>query len=209
VVRIAEPHPPGGSWRPRLPSVPPTQRARFARAGLTAASVWAVGALFVSVVPTYAATLLGTHNLALLGAISAVMLGTACATQVLSLRRGLPPATGQYLGLVLAVGLIALVAAFPPRSLLILIAAAVLAGAGLGLGFVGAQTQINQLAPAQRRGEVTAAFITCLYSGVTVAAVGVGLLSDALSLFAAVSVVAGVIAATALLTAVWHWRTAD
>ncbi len=56
---------------------------------------------------------------------------------------------------------------------------------------------------------MTAAFITCLYSGVTVAAVGVGLLSDALSLFAAVSVVAGVIAATALLTAVWHWRTAD
>ncbi|HYY81582.1 MAG TPA: MFS transporter [Actinomycetes bacterium] len=209
VLRLPEPHPPGGHWRPQLPSVRAGQRARFARAGLTAGSVWAVGALFLSVVPLYASTLLKTGNLALLGGITAVMLATACAAQVVSLRRGLPPATGQFAGLVLLVaGLAALVAAFPPRSLALLLVAAVLAGAGLGLGYVGAQTRINQLAPPERRGEVTAAFITCVYTGVTIAAVSVGLLSDALSLFAAVAIVAVAIAATATATTAWH-RTGE
>jgi MFS family permease len=206
VLRIPEPHPPGGRWRPQVPSVPAPQRARFARAALTGAAVWAVGALFLSVVPTYASTVLKTHDLALLGAISAVMLGSACAAQTFSLRRGVRPVTGLVL---LVLGLAALVAAFPPRSLALLLAAAVLAGAGLGLGFVGAQTQINRLAPAERRGEVTAAFITCVYAGVAVAAIGVGLLSDALSLFAAVSIVAAVIAATAIVAAVWQRRTTE
>ena len=209
VLRIPEPHLPGGRWRPQVPSVPAPQRARFARAALTGAAVWAVGALFLSVVPLYASTLLKTGNLALLGGITAVMLATACAAQVVSLRRGLPPATGQFAGLVLLVaGLAALVAAFPPRSLALLLVAAVLAGAGLGLGYVGAQTRINQLAPPERRGEVTAAFITCVYTGVTIAAVSVGLLSDALSLFAAVAIVAVAIAATATATTAWH-RTGE
>jgi predicted MFS family arabinose efflux permease len=135
-----------------------------------------------------------------------VMLGTACGAQAFSLRRGVRPATGLVL---LVLGLAALVAAFPPRSLALLLTAAVLAGAGLGLGFVGAQTQVNRLAPAERRGEVTAAFITCIYAGVAVTAIGVGLLSDALSLFAAVSIVAAAIAATAILAAIWQRRTTE
>jgi hypothetical protein len=36
-------------------AVPAPLRAPFARAGLTGAAVWAVGALFLSVVPSYAA----------------------------------------------------------------------------------------------------------------------------------------------------------
>ena len=74
-----------------------------------------------------------------------------------------------------------------PRSLpLLLLAAAVLAGAGLG--FVGAQIQINHLAPDEQRGEVTAAFVTCVYLAVNVAPIDVGLPGDALSLFAAVGI---------------------
>lgn len=208
VATLRIPEPPvrrGGRWRPRWPSVPRRRRADFARAGLTGAAVWAVGALFLSVVPSYAGTVLKSHNLALLGAVTAVMLGTACLAQTVSLRVHLHPAAGQPIGLlVLVAGLIALVGAFPSRSLPLLLAAAVLAGTGLGLGLVGAQTQVNQLAPGERRGEVTAAFTTCVYLGVTVAATGVGLLSDALSLFAAVGVVSGVIAVVAAATAAWH-----
>ncbi|GIH20065.1 MFS transporter [Rugosimonospora africana] len=204
-LRVPEPPVPGGRWRPQWPSVPRERRSEFARAGLTGGAVWAVGALFLSVVPTYAGTVLKTHDLALLGAVTAVMLGTACVAQVVSLRAGLRSATGQLIGLlVLIAGLIALVGAFPPRSLPLLLIAAVLAGTGLGLGFIGAQTQVNHLAPQQRRGEVTAAFITCVYLGVTVAAVSVGLLSDVLSLFAGVSVVSVGIIAVAAATAVWH-----
>jgi MFS family permease len=208
VLQIPERRPPAGRWRPQLPSVPLQIRSDFARAGLTGAAVWSVGAMFLSVVPTYAGTLVGTHNLAVLGAITAVMLGTACVAQAGSLRSGLRPATSQVAGLLCLVGgLAALVGAFPPRSLPLLLLAAVLAGAGLGLGFIGAQTQINQIVPRERRGEVTAAFITCVYLGVSVAAIGLGLLGDALSMYAAVSIVSAVISATALASAGWHWAS--
>jgi len=207
VMRIPEPHPPSGNWRPQLPSVPAGKRAEFARAGLTGASVWAVGALFLSVVPSYAGTLLRTGNLALLGAITSVMLGSACAAQAVCQRTSIPPTVVQAVGLLtLVAGLAALVAAFPARLLVLLLAAAVLAGVGLGLGSVGAQAEVNGLAPEERRGEVTAAYITCIYTGVAVTSVAAGLLSGVISLFAAVTVVAAVVAVTAVTVALWHVR---
>jgi MFS family permease len=208
VLRIPEAQPSGGSWRPQWPSVPAESRTKFIRAGLTAASVWAVGALFLSVIPTYAGTLLKTHNLAVLGAISALMLATACLAQAVSLRVRLAPPIGQLAGLLaLVAGLVALVVASPLASPPLLAVAAVLSGTGLGLGFVGAQTQLNGLAPAERRGEVTAAFITCVYLGVSVASIGVGVLSDVLSQFPAVAIVSAVISVAAILTALWHGRS--
>ena len=60
-----------GRLRVVRPSVPPEIRVLFTRVSVTGAAVWAVAALFLSVVPSYAADLLDTSNLALLGAISA------------------------------------------------------------------------------------------------------------------------------------------
>src|ERR1700754_293489 len=68
------------------PSVPPEIRVLFARASVTGAAVWATAALFLSVVPSYAADLLDTSNLALLGAVSAVMLAASCAAQIAARR---------------------------------------------------------------------------------------------------------------------------
>ena len=108
---------PGASSAGRItivrPSVPPEIRGLFARVSLTGAAVWAVAALFLSVVPSYAAELLDTSNLALLGAVSA-----AHARRVLRRadRRAAPSAHArmQADGLVLlAAGLLALVARLP------------------------------------------------------------------------------------------------
>jgi predicted MFS family arabinose efflux permease len=82
--------------------------------------------------------------------------------------------------------------------------AAVLAGSGLGLGYFGAQADINRLAPPDRRGEVTAAFITCIYASVAVTAISTGLVSDALSLATAVAITGTVVALTAAATIAWH-----
>ena len=210
VARIEEPREPTGEWRLQTPSVPAAVRVPFVRAGLTGASVWAVGALFLSVVPSYAAKLLDTSDLALLGAISAVMLATACLAQTVSVRGALAPDRAQPMGLALLVaGIGALVTAFPAHSLALVLLAAVLAGTGLGFGYFGSQAQINRLAPAERRGEVTAAFITCLYSGVTVTVITTGLLSDAISLYTAVAVAGIAVAAVALTTAGWHLGADD
>lgn len=205
VLAIREPHPPSGSWRLQKPSVPAPSREPFARASLTCAAVWAVGALFLSVVPTYAADLLDTTNLALLGAITAVMLATACAVQAVCLRGAITPRRAQPLGLMLLIaGLAALVSAFPLHALLLVLAAALLAGSGLGLGYFGAQSDINRLAPPEQRGEVTAAFITCVYASVSVTAISTGLLSDAFSLATAVAITGSAVALAATVATVWH-----
>ncbi|MGW1916872.1 SDR family NAD(P)-dependent oxidoreductase [Streptomyces sp. NPDC002076] len=157
------------------------------------ATVWAVAALFLSVVPSYAGGLLYSRNLALLGTVVAVMLAASCAGQLAS-RHGLRPRTAQILGLVLlAAGLAALALAFAAHSLPLVLAGAVLAGLGHGLGFLGAQTDVNDLAPGERRGEVTAAYYTCIYLGVGGSVVGVGLVTEAAALSTAVFIVSAVI----------------
>jgi MFS family permease len=210
VLAIDEPREPSGEWRLARPSVPAGATARFARSSLTCASVWAVGALYLSVIPSYASKLLGTNDLALLGAISALMLAAACPVQVLGVRGLVSPRRAQPAGLVMLVaGLVALVLAFPAKSLVLVLVAALLAGIGLGLGYFGSQAEINQLAPPERRGEVTAAFITCLYTGVSITVITVGIVSDQLSLRTAVTGASIVIAAVALATTVWHLTRRD
>jgi MFS family permease len=210
VLRIPEPGRATGRWRPQRPSVPAPIRRRFARASLTCATCWAVGALFLSVVPSYAAELLDTSDLALLGAISATMLAMACVAQMVSLRGTMTPRRAQPTGLaLLIVGVAALVLAFPLHALPLVLAAAVLAGSGLGFGYFGSQAEINDLAPGQRRGEVTAAFIACVYLGVTVTAISTGLLADASSLSAAVAAAGGTITIFATAGIAWHLASAE
>jgi MFS family permease len=188
------------------PSVPPEIRELFARVSVTGAAVWAVAAFFLSVVPSYAADLLDTSNLALLGAVSALVLATSCAAQIAA-RDARDYARLQAAGLLLlAAGLLALVLAFPTRSLLVLLAAGLLAGAGHGLAFLGAQTQLNLAAPPDRRGEVNAAFYTLIYLGVATAVISTGLLTLRFSLPTAVTAFATAIALIALLTSLWHLK---
>jgi MFS family permease len=205
VLSISEPVQASGAWRIQRPSVPAAVRGRFARASLSGASVWAVGALFLSVVPSYAAQLLHTSDLALLGAITALMLATSCVAQVALLRIDTRPSDAQPAGLVMmAVGVVLLVLAFPLHSLAPVLVAAILAGSGLGVTLFGAQKDINQLAPKDRRGEVTAAFISCLYGGVALTSVATGLLADGFGLSTSVAIIGGILAAVALATCVWY-----
>ncbi|MBF6064415.1 MFS transporter [Nocardia terpenica] len=193
------------STRPPF-GIPADIRIPFARIGITVGTAWSVGALYTSVVPSYAVGLLHTRNLAVLGAVAFVMLATAAASQLVL--RSVPSRSAQSVGLgLLTVGLVALVVAFPTGSALWLVGSAVLDGLGLGLAFLGAQAELNRIAPPRHRAELAAAFNVCLYCGVAFPVVGVGLLADGTSLFAAVTAFAAGIGALATLTAVWT-RTA-
>ena len=193
-----------GRWQVTRPAVPAEIRRPFARIALTAAVLWAAVAMFLSIVPSYAAKLLQTSNLALLGVITAVMLAASCAAQVVA-HRGIASRRAQQGGLVLlALGLAGLVAASPLGSLALLLTAAVLTGTGHGIGFLYAQDDLNRIAPGDRRGEVTAAFITCIYVAVAGSVITVGLLDTRVSLAVAVGIVAAVLAATSLAAAAWH-----
>jgi MFS family permease len=194
-------------WRIQRPRVPKEIRGQFARVSLTAAVVWAAVALYLSIVPSYVGQLLGTHNLALLAMVSAVALVSSFLTQIVSQRRRPSPQLSQAFGLaVLAAGLIALVIAAPLRSLPLLLVGAFMAGVGHGVAFLNAQEELNELAPDERRGEVTAAFIGCIYFLVATGVISTGLLDLRFSLSVAVGAVSVVLAATAIAGAVWQWR---
>jgi MFS family permease len=196
-------------WRIQRPRVPHAIRLDFARVSVTAAAVWASVALFISIVPKYSGHLLHTGNLALLGAIGGTALGASCAGQIVGTRLGLSRSSAQALGLgLLALGLVALVVAAPAGSLALLLAGAVATGLGHGLGFLNAQDELNAIAPARHRGEVTSAFIACIYAFVGTAVLAIGLLDRRVSLSVAVGAVALVVAAVALATLAWQSRVA-
>ncbi len=191
--------------RPRLPE----DRPRFARVSITAGLCWATVALFLSIVPSYAAQLLHTSNLALFGLLAAMALAASSVAQVGFLRLGADRGWGtrrsQAAGLVLlAAGLLALVTAAPTGSLPLLLIAACAAGVGHGVGFLNAQHELNLLAPENRRGEVTAAFIACVYVAVATATLATGALAQAVSLTTAVVSVGAVLAAGCLSMALWQ-----
>jgi MFS family permease len=197
----------GTPWRLQAPGVPADIRASFARVAITAAAVWGVAGLYLSVVPSYVTDITGMTNLAVIGLLAAVMPLASCAAQVLS--RGVSSAaTTQAAGLgLLALGLVGLVAAAPTGLVSVLVAGAVLSGVGHGIAFLAAQHDLNTIAPPERRGEVTAAFVTCIYLGVSVSAIGVGVLADLASLSVGVAAFGVVTGTAALAVAAWHLLT--
>jgi hypothetical protein len=195
-------------WRIEWPRVPAEIRRPFLRVSLTSATVWATLALFLSIVPSYASDLLHTDNLALLALIAAVALLASCASQIAVTHLRGRAARDEAIGLsLLAGGLVALVVAAPLHSLPLMIASAICAGVGHGLAFLNAQQELNEIAPEARRGEVTAAFIACIYALLAVAVVGSGLLNEYLSLTVAVAVVAAALAVLAVVIATWQLVT--
>lgn len=193
-------------WRPQWPRVPVEIRSSFARVSVAAGLVWATLALYLSVVPSYIADLLSTSNLALLGANSALACAASAAAQVVAQRRtrgDVVRGDGQALGLgLLTVGLVLLVASAALHSLVTVLLAAVVIGAGHGVTILDAQDELNSVAPDDRRAEVTAAFVCVIYTLVGAAVVGVGLLGEAMALTRAVAVVGVVLAVAAAGAAV-------
>jgi len=188
----------GVRWRPTRPSVPPDLRA-FAATTAAATVAWAVAGLFLAIVPSYLALLLGTDNLALLGGLVFLMLAISCAAQVAG--RGLDARHAQLAGLVgLIAGLAGVALAFPTRSLVVFLAGATLTGVGHGLTWIGTTSTLNRIAPDERRAEVTSTYFAVIYLGVAVSAIGVGALADAVPLQWAVYSFAGVATVAALAT---------
>jgi MFS family permease len=197
LLRVAAP-PRRGRWRPsRLNR--PAQGRMFAAATAAATVAWAVAGLFLSVVPSYLAALAETDNLVLLGGVVFLMLALSCAAQLAG--GGIDPRPAQLAGLVAMVaGLVAVVLAFPARSLTVFVVGAVLAGLGHGCIWIGATSTVNRIAPDAQRAEVASTYFAVTYLVPAVLGIGVGVLADAVSLELAVYVFSGTAAVTALAT---------
>jgi MFS family permease len=195
-------------WRPQWPRVPAEIRRSFFRVALTAGVTWAALSLFLSIVPAFAEHVLRARNLAVLAGIAALALFASFVAQAVMGRREGSHRRDQALGLVLlALGLGGLVAAAPTGSLALLVAGAVAAGVGQGVAFLTAQEELNELAPDERRGEVTAAFIACIYLLIAIFAIASGLLASAFSLDVSIEATGSAIVAVSLGAAGWQLAT--
>jgi MFS family permease len=198
----------GEPWRPQWPRVPAEIRRPFLRVALTGGVGWAAISLYLSIVPSYAASLLHTHALALLAAVATTALVASSAIQALMALRPGSLRRDQALGcLLVAVGLAGMILAAPIRSFVVLLLGALVAGAGQGLAFLTAQEELNELAPDERRGEVTAAFIAATYACVAGWVIASGVLALWMSLPNAVEAAAASLIVVALGTAAWHAAT--
>jgi hypothetical protein len=73
---------------------------------------------------------------------------------------------------------------------------------------VSALEELNDFAPPERRAEVTAAFIACIYFLVATSVIGVGVLDLRCSLSVSVEAVAVVLALSTLAGVAWQLRRA-
>jgi sugar phosphate permease len=88
----------------------------------------------------------------------------------------------------------------------LLILGAILAGGGHGVAVLAAQDDLTRIAPDSQRAEVSAAFYVCVYLGVAVPVIGIGVLAVVTTLFTAATTFAAVTGGCALIVAAWHWR---
>jgi MFS family permease len=200
VLVVVFPDDSGGraTWTPRRPSVPAPIRRTFALAGMAAFLAWAVASLFLSLIPSYVGETLRTANVALTGGLAATMLGASALVQV-GLRR-VPSAAAQTAGLALVTAAcLALVVVAHVRSLAVMTGAAVLAGLGLGFAFRGSLSDVNAIAPDDRKGDIVATYYLVVYLGTAVPVVGVGILAQATGLLTAVQVFGAVIGAAGVV----------
>lgn len=196
-------------WRPRRPEIPAPMRAVFATSGTANFLAFTVIGMFLTLVPTYVASLTHSANLVFGGGAVALMLACSVVAQLVGYGRS--ARTLEYVGLpLLAAGLVLLALAGSASSLALLLGAAAIAGTGQGLVFLGGLTAVDHAAPAGRRAEVVSGFYVIVYAGVGLPVIGVGFLARAVGPVTAVRWSAGVVAALCLvvLTALTRHRAA-
>ncbi|MFJ9706658.1 MFS transporter [Streptomyces sp. NPDC101234] len=187
--------PAGGAWI-RVPGVPHGDGRRLALGiavfgpGITATS------FVLSLGPSLLSGLLGTAGRIVAGSMAFVMFLTATGVQFAVQR--LPRGTILIAGAVAtALGMVALATAVHTESVPALMASALLAGAGQGMGQLGGLSLLNSTVPPQRLAEANAALNVGGYLPAGLLPVSAGYLSDAVGLPTGTTVFAAVLLALA------------
>jgi MFS family permease len=183
------------SLRPRI-GVPKGIRLAFVAPATMAFSAFALGGFYAALAPGFVSDALHETSPLVTGCIVGGFFGVAALaatfTKALRGRRAIVVAL-----ILLLAGLGVVVIAEVLRSMSCLIAATVITGASMGLGYRSSLQVINKIAPADRRAEMVAAYLLVCYSANALPVIGVGLLSLAIGPSMAHYVFAAVLAALA------------
>jgi MFS family permease len=178
-------------------SIPGEVRTTFIRAGTVAFAAFATMGLFTAVAPAFVAKVIGDPSRLLSGTVVFALFASSTIGQLSLERSG--PERALPIGCVLMIvgtGLIA--GALAARSLGLLVAGAVVAGFGTGLGFRAGLAAVNAQAPAERRGELNSSYFVVAYLALSVPIIGVGVATEAFGLRPAALVFNGCVALLAL-----------
>lgn len=186
--------------RPVSLRVPHALRWPFALSATTGFLAWAVAALFLVTIPVVLERSLGIEGTVVTGLLLGLLLAAAAGAQWLAPRLSVlaDPRRTQVVGLAgLLFGLLVL-GMSQGQSLVAVLAAAVVAGCGLGLGHRGAVAEMGEvLDPQQRKGVRTALYLT-FGLGAGLSAVLLGLLAQNLGLGSAIAALSAALAVVTL-----------
>lgn len=175
-----------GEVAPRRTKASPALSA-FRVAAATGFLSFAVFGFCLSLAPTHFASIAGTDSRATIGLLAAVTLSASALTQLVPLRGKWRVPAGL---IALAAALIGVAAAGPLHSLVLLVAASLLAGAGQGIAFQAAFTAATAAVAPGRHASTVNAIYTVTYLGSALPVIGLGVLADRLGLSVAVTVFA-------------------
>jgi MFS family permease len=167
-----------------LIGVPREMLGAFVLASAESFLGWASFALYLSLVPSYIATLLNVHNLLVGGGVIAFLQAASIAAVLRLGRIAVAPMIVTAMSLLIA-GLALVVVAVPLHATAIVALSAVCVGAGAGLSITAGLTLINAHSPADRRGEVLSAYYIWNYLGFSVPSFIVGAAATAFGFFPA------------------------
>jgi hypothetical protein len=169
----------------------------FVTPAIAGFGTFSVIGFYSALVPSLVSQRLQVGNIALAaGVVSELFL---VSTLAMVATRNLSSNAAMLAGLALLIpGLALLVIADVLASLPVLIVDTALIGLAAGLGYRGSLQVINQIAPAERRAEVTSSYFIACFIGNSVPVIGVGWLTSARGPTLAISVFALVVGAFVL-----------
>ncbi|MDB5929329.1 MAG: major facilitator superfamily 1 [Polaromonas sp.] len=188
---------------PRI-SVPARARAEFVRGLPVMLAVWALGGLFLSLVPSLMQQVFGIHSGLVNGLAIATLFGMGAVSP--TLLKSLPPAKAGAVGMTsMAAGLALLLASLASHSVPVFFAGTVVAGIGFGAAFSALVQTLAPLAQPNERAELFAALYAASYLAFSVPAMLAGLLIAPLGLLATVEGYAGLLILVAAVGAGLQW----
>ncbi|MBJ7337731.1 MAG: MFS transporter [Mycolicibacterium sp.] len=191
-------------------SVPAEMRPVFVTAATAAFAGFAVTGLFMAVVPAFVKSVMGIDNHAIAGAVAGSIFAASAVAQLLS-RRTTPRRAVAIGCAILVAGMIILAAALSFSSLWVLLIAALVGGIGQGISFSRGLASVAELAPADRRAEVSSTYFVVAYVAISLPVVTEGFASQQLGLRTAgisFAIATAVLAAICLAAIVFQERRA-
>ena len=193
--------------RPQRPQVPRSVRPEFLLASLGVIASWSIAGLYLSLAPSLAAQLFGTHSHLAGGAAVLAIAGPGGLAQLAFRRLSSRVAMGVG-SLVLALGMAATVASLSTDSVPLFFGASMVTGAGFGVAFMGAIRSISAAAPVEQRAGVMSAFYVVAYLSLSVPTLIAGLVVPELGIEPTFRIFGSLVVALAVATAVGSRRRA-